>query len=561
MRIRKCMAITASMRWKTAPTSLLSVGSSFDHTLTAMSRRARSLAASGLLFIGTALLFLPGVRNGFLNYDDNLYVTGNDAVQRGLSLASVLYAFSSGDASNWHPLTWLSHMVDVELFHMLPAGHHLTSILLHALNAAIAFQVLLALTGKETISIAAASAFALHPLRVESVVWISERKDVLSGLFFLLTLWAHIEGSRRGSVGLGRCSLAFFALGLLAKPMLVTVPPLLIVLDMVVLRRVAPTWVGLQTAAREKVPFFVLAGASSAVTLAVQQDAMSDIAGHPASARLANAAVHVVRYLGKSAAPFHLSPLYPLDRTAAPLVTVVGCVLALAFLTCGAVWAWRSRELEGGGVVLAGWLWFLGMLVPVVGIIQVGRAAIADRYTYLPHLGLFLAVAAALGLLHRWAPLVLVVATLLTVPLTTAQIAVWATTKSLFTHIVRLEPATSFAQDALAGELLAEHKFEEALAASQKAVALSPNTARYGVRLGTVLFIAGRIGEAEVLFRDLVARHPSSAWAHYYLSAIEHRDGRDVLAHENLARARMLAAADGDKVLMAKIASIAGEKP
>jgi tetratricopeptide (TPR) repeat protein len=360
-----------------------------------------------LLFLLVAGCFLPAVTHDFITYDDPVYVTGNAHVRGGLTWENVRWAFQSTEASNWHPLTWLSHMADVQAFGLRPWGHHLTSVLLHALNALLLFAALRRLTGAPWRSLFVAALFGLHPLHVESVAWISERKDVLSTTFWMLVLWAYAErmerirSGRAGAPAYYALALVFFALGLMCKPMLVTLPCVLLLLDFWPLGRFAGTsarsrWL----AVAEKIPFALLSAAASAVTLYAQGHggAVASIGEFPWRIRAANALVSCCVYLGKSFIPIRLAVFYPFTAEAPPVWETLAAGAVLSAISLAAVALGRSRPY-----LLVGWLWFLGTLVPVIGLVQVGGQALADRYTYVPLIGLFIAVTwAAVDVAQHW---------------------------------------------------------------------------------------------------------------------------------------------------------------
>jgi tetratricopeptide (TPR) repeat protein len=336
------------------------------------------------------------VTHGFITYDDPVYVTENAHVKGGLTWENVRWAFQSTEASNWHPLTWLSHMADVQAFGLRPWGHHLTSVLLHALNALLLFAALRRLTGALWRSLFVAALFGLHPLHVESVAWISERKDVLSTTFWMLVLWAYAErmerirSGRPGAPAFYGVALAAFALGLMSKPMLVTLPCVLLLLDFWPLGRFSGStarsrWL----AVAEKIPFALLALAACAVTLFAQRhgDAVASMEEFPWRARAANALVSYCVYLAKGFFPLKLAIFYPFAAESPPLWEILAAAALLSAITIGAVALARSRPY-----LLVGWLWFIGTLVPVIGLVQVGGQALADRYTYVPLIGVFIAV-------------------------------------------------------------------------------------------------------------------------------------------------------------------------
>jgi len=380
----------------------------------------RDIAFAILLALCVLAAFWPALDNGFVSFDDGDYVADNAHVERGLTWEGLRWALGATHSNNWHPLTWLSHMLDSELFGPNPRGHHAVSVLLHALNAVLLFAFLRRATTAFWAAALTAALFALHPLRVESVAWISERKDLLAGLFFMLGLLAHLRYARGGS-RVARAGVALcMALGLLAKPMLVTLPAVLLLLDYWPLGRWRPAGEAPEPATLpphavhappvpssqlllEKLPLFALALASALVTLAVQSTtgATQSLDAISLSARLANALVSYVAYLGMSAWPTGLAFFYPHASLVSPdaglqlALTGAGAAAVLALIS---VAAWRSRR--SAPHLLVGWLWYLVTLLPVIGLLQVGTQARADRYTYLPTIGIAIALAWAL---QRWA--------------------------------------------------------------------------------------------------------------------------------------------------------------
>lgn len=349
-----------------------------------MHRDRKQLWGTCLLLIAvTAAVYWPSLSHPFSVYDDPQYVTDNQHVQTGLTASNVAWAFTTAHASNWHPLTWISHILDAQLWGTNPIGHHLTSVLLHSINAALLFLVLFTMTGNKWHSVFVACLFAWHPLRVESVSWIAERKDVLSSFFFFLTLLAYTQYAQRGQRTYYLLSLLCFVLGLLSKPMLVTLPCLLLLLDYWPLERDA--W---RKLVLEKTPFFALAIASILVTLAVQQKggAVSSLDNLPFDLRLANAVVSYPRYIGKIFWPHDLSVLYP-HPGSWPWSNVLFAALLLICLSALVVLRRKSQPW-----LFTGWFWFLGTLVPVIGLVQAGVQSMADRYTYIPSVGLFIAL-------------------------------------------------------------------------------------------------------------------------------------------------------------------------
>ena len=398
--------------------------------------------------------FFPAVRGNFIGYDDPDYVTANARVQQGLTWNNVGWAFRSSDLGNWHPITWMSHMLDCQVFGLAPWGHHLTSVVLHTLNALLVFVVLRRLTGAEWRSIAVATLFALHPLRVESVAWISERKDVLSTFFELLALWMYaryaakansrwpIADSPRSTLHAPRSSVCYglalfcFALGLMSKPMVVTLPFLLLLLDYWPLNRFRNE--SLRSLLLEKIPFLLGAGAVSVVTLAAQRGAGALLTGLSWQARVENAAVSYCRYLGKLFAPLNLAFFYPYT-THWPIAVVV---LALLLLVSISLFAVASRRRAPW--LPMGWLWFLGTLVPVIGLVQAGEQSMADRYSYFPSLGVFLIAVWGLHEATRWRGGQIVAATFLAaailpcIGLTRRDISYWRDSEPLFRRAIQV---------------------------------------------------------------------------------------------------------------------------
>ncbi len=482
------------------------------------------------LSLGLALLaltfwaFLPGVDNDFVRFDDQDYVTANRAVQRGLSWDGVSWAFSSTTAANWHPLTWLSHMLDCQLFDLNPAGHHLTSILLHALNTLLVFVVLRAMTGATWRSFLVAAGFGWHPLRVESVVWVAERKDVLATLFWLLTLGAYalyvrlsVARSTRAKLYYG-LALGAFAGGLMAKPMVVTLPFVLLLLDFWPLAR----WRQKQWSALvlEKFPFFLLSVAASAITFCVQREGGAMDVALPITYRLANAVVACVRYLGKLFWPVDLAFFYPHPQHWPPLVVAFAGLVLMGL--SGVAVALRHRTPS----LLMGWLWFLGTLVPVIGLVQVGQQSIADRYTYIPSLGLLIALVwggyqcvAQPGGLQRAVGFAAGVALILCLLLTRQQTQYWKNAEALARHALAVTRDNHLAHDLLGEVFEARGQYDAALAERLETLRLKPNYAAAHNNLGIALQRQNRLPEAIDQFQQALQLRPRYPEASYNLGA------------------------------------------
>ncbi len=345
-----------------------------------------------ILAVMTWAVFGQTLRHDFVDYDDRDYVLENDVVKRGLTAEGFRYAFARVHAGNWHPLTTLSHMADVEWHGLKPGGHHLTNVVLHGGAVLLLFVALRRMTGSIWRSALVAAIFAIHPLRAESVAWIAERKDVLSGFFFVATLVAYSWYASRVQSHWRYLTVIILAVaGMMSKPMLVTLPFVLLLLDVWPLRRF-PTgasghWTALWPLVREKIPLFLLSAGSSAVTVFAQETAVVPLQDLPTGMRMANAVVSYCVYLIKLVWPMGLAPFYPHQHETIPVWQIAGGLLWLGGVTTAVVWQWRRRPY-----LLVGWFWYLGMLFPVIGIMQVGMQARADRYTYLPVIGVVFAL-------------------------------------------------------------------------------------------------------------------------------------------------------------------------
>ena len=444
----------------------------------------------------------------FVTLDDPQYIIDNPKVNQGLSWSAVQWAFTTGHASNWHPLTWISHMVDVELFGLKPGPHHLMNLLFHVINTLLLFMFLQRTTGAMGRSALVAALFALHPLHVESVAWVSERKDVLSTLFFMLTLWAYTLYARDP---MPRQYIAVFfllAMGLMAKPMLVTVPFILLLLDVWPLRRFS-----LETPERgvalklvtEKLPLFGLIIASSIITLLVQHagGALNTLSQAPLDTRLPNVLVSYVEYMGSMIWPAGLAALYPISKTI-PVWQPLGAGILLVTISFGVL-----KFLRQYPYLTVGWLWFLGTLVPVIGIVQVGSQAMADRYTYIPLIGLFIIVAwGGYDLLVRnttkRAPITIIIA-LMVVGLGTAtwvQVQYWSDSKTLWKRALAVTKNNYRAHVAYGSILAEEGRHKDAAAQFSAAIRIQPNYAEAHNKLGVELAETGRHDEAVFHYKE-----------------------------------------------------------
>jgi hypothetical protein len=451
-----------------------------------------------LLIIFTVALYYPVRTHPYVNYDDNVYVTDNVHIQNGLTWDTVTWAFVTDHSGNWHPLTWLSHALDVEMYDLTPGGHHQTSMLLHALNAALLFWVLLRATGYAGRSFMVAALFAVHPVNVESVVWISERKTVLSMMFFLLALGAWRWYAAKPHALRYTVVAVLFALGLMAKPQIITFPFVLLLWDYWPLGRLAlrpsPSALRRNSSGEisgekrtansewrwlflEKLPLFAIAAASAVVTMKAQRasGAVLSFDSTPLSIRLSNGLVSYVEYLMNAFWPTGLAPMYPHPGESLRAWQVYGALLVLLIITLVVVERRRRPYL------LVGWLWFLGTLVPMIGLVQVGRQAMADRYAYLPLLGIFIMVcwgvtewAAKKRLPAAVLPAVSIVVVLALSIVARRQIGYWADNVILWTHTIQVTPPNYVAQDNLGGALMGHKRLDEAVVHFREAEAIHP---------------------------------------------------------------------------------------
>jgi Flp pilus assembly protein TadD len=506
------------------------------HPRPARSPGRTALIAAGLAVLAAVPYLARGGLRSFVNLDDNEYVFENAFVRKGLTLDGLRWAFTSFHSGNWHPLTWLSHMLDVSLFGLDATWHHATNVALHALTTALLFTALRRLTGIRWPSALAAALFAVHPLHVESVAWVAERKDVLSGLLFVLVLLAYERCARRR--GAWRCLpvAGLLALGLMAKPMLVTTPFVLLLLDFWPLARLrAPAagaargprapWV---SPAAEKLPLLALCAASAVVTFLAQRagGAVPGLGELAPGARVANAVVSCAWYLVKTFWPFSLAVYYPHHVEVSPwrLVAAVPALTAMTALVIA-----RRRRLP---YLAVGWCWFLGMLVPVIGIVQIGGQAMADRYTYLPAIGLFLALAWFLRERGR-APGVLravsAAAAALLVPLSAAsvlQAGYWRDEETLYRHALAVTSGNWLAHANLGASLVAAKRHEEAMVHLREAIRLAPDYDHAHNNLGVALGALGRPDEAEAAYRRALTLSPRYFEARFNLANAYAEAGR-----------------------------------
>ena len=477
--------------------------------------------------------------HGFLRYDDDLYVTANDLVKNGFRLDAWISSWTTNQASNWHPATWWSHMLDVELFGLAPAGHHWMNVVWHGATAVLLYSFFRLATGAIWRSAFVAAVFALHPLHVQSVAWVAERKDVLSAFFWALTLLAYHRYSVRPNSLRYLGVLFAFGLGLLAKPMLVTLPFLLLLLDRWPLGRSEP----LGQRIREKLPFFALAAASALVTFLVQSSSGA-VRSIPLGVRFGNAIVSYFRYLGRTFWPDGLAVFYPYPREVAPGIVLGGAILLLG-LSLLSIREWHRRPW-----IPVGWFWYLGTLVPVIGLVQVGGQAMADRYTYVPMIGVTVLVAWGVAWLvesagragRRNSPLawtaggVLGAAVLLLALAAHSEVRYWRDDETLFTRALAVTRENYVAHGMLGVARAEAGDLAAALTQEQEAVRIQPDWAIGQKNLGKVLYMLGRPAEAETPYREALRLAPSAV-AHVDLASALLAQGKVGPAIEEYRRA------------------------
>lgn len=504
------------------------------------SRITRSqLVASVLLGLAVLALFVPVVGHPFLELDDDAYVTRNAHVATGLGWDNLIWAFTAFHSSNWHPLTWISHQVDASCWGLAPAGHHLTSVLLHAANTLLVLFLLLRMTGAFWPSLFVAALFGLHPQRVESVAWVAERKDVLSAFFGLIALYAWAGYAKCSSRRSYLVSLCAFALGLMAKPMLVTLPFLMLLLDLWPLKR--------RRRLLELVPFFLLAAASSVVTVLAQRagESIGSLQAVPFALRLANAATAYVAYLVKLVWPMNLALVYPLPHDV-PVWQWAGAMVLVVALTAAALASVRRRPW-----LTVGWLWYVGSLIPVIGVVQVGTQAYADRYTYLPLLGIGIVIGwsgAELGSPRAGWRVPIGVAAVVAIAalcgLTLRQERFWSSSERLFERSLTVSPGSALIHNNYGSLLQRGGHRDDALEHFRAAVAIDPFYATARKNLGNVLLELHQPDEAIAELTRVVRQVPDYAPARNRLGVALATVGRGDEALPHLRRAVELEPSD-----------------
>ena len=507
--------------------------------------------------------YSPILGYGFINFDDIEYIIENPHIKNGLTLESIVWAFKAQYSWNWHPITWLSHLLDVEIYGLSPRGHHKTNLIFHIANSLLLFGVLFKMTGALWRSTLVATLFALHPLNVESVAWVSERKNVLSTFFWFLTMWAYIRYVENKRIKNYLLVVFVFAVGLMSKSMLVTLPFVLLLLDFWPLKRFAgefPTLQEVKKIVLEKTPMFLLVIVSGVITYIAQRDgssiggAVQSLERIPMDARLSNTLVSYIEYLEKMIWPSGLAPFYPHPVHTIPIwkpILFGMLILGFTFLVI--------KLIRQAPYLAVGWFWYLGTLVPVIGLVQVGTQAMADRYVYVPLVGIFIAIAWGLGDLKKGKKnLLLILTPILAVVLavlTSHQISYWATPVTLMQHALQvakdrhsdvfypqLNLAAAFSMESRPSESIKHHKiatkirpdfpyaylnlgliysemkeFNQAIFYFKKAIKLQPEWPVLYNNVGNALARTGNLEEAIPYYEKAIKREPNYATAHMNL--------------------------------------------
>jgi Flp pilus assembly protein TadD len=533
-----------------------------DHSEAALFGRVNSLIAAALAIV-TLAIYAQVIGHQFITLDDPTYIQENSMVNRGVTRAGLAWAFTTFYATNWHPLTWISHMIDCQLFGTNAGLHLLVNALIHVANTLLVFLFLLRTTRARWPSALVAALFALHPLHVESVAWASERKDTLSAFFGLLSLIAYVRFAEAPSVGRYLWTAITLGLGLLAKPMLATWPFVMLLIDYWPLCRFraagairlgagrrSEATTELWPLLREKLPLFTLVVVSAILTLTAQSrgGAVRTLAAAPIALRLANALVSYAKYLLLTFWPNDLAVYYPFARTGIPAWQIIGAAFLLIGITGFCLLQWRIRPY-----LIMGWLWFLGTLVPVIGLVQVGGQTMADRYFYIPSIGLFIAVVFGLAdIAQSWrvAPslsaaiaggVLLALATL-----TNAQIQRWRDSFTLFEHALAVTPPNLQIEFNLGLALGGIGRYDEATARFEKALQINPNFYDGLVGMGVTRTLQGRVPEGIEYFQDAIRLQPDAPKAHAQLALALWKQNRDQAAVEEMRRASQVAPEDAD---------------
>ncbi len=504
----------------------------------------RVFLISVVLFFVTWKTFVACLLNGFCNYDDPSYVSSNSHVKQGLTFENVVWAFSSSVVANWHPLTMLTHILDWEIYGPNARGHHLLNVILHSFNCVLAFLVLQRSTGAFWRSFWVALFFGIHPLRVESVAWISERKDVLSTFFFLITILTYTNYALQAKTAKRRsklnyyCAIAFLLLGLMSKPMLVTLPCVLLLLDVWPLKRWSEY--SFLTLFKEKLPFFILSFSFSVLTSFTQHPGMLPVAYLPIDVRLENMPVAYCRYVANSFWPVNLACLYPYPNHW-PIILVVFCTIVFVVVSIAVVWSRRRCPYA-----FVGWLWFIGTLFPVIGLMQTGTQSMADRYSYIPSIGLLILIVWSIcdiatnrisrTVLSTFA-VVVVVAFML---LTRRQIGYWKDGETLWRRAAAVTTLNYSAATIIGQIELARSNYNSSITNLQYALKLRRDLLDTRVALAKAFRLSGKLPEAIETLEIGTRIHPSAAILRIELARAWVDKGCPIEATTNLSYALRL---------------------
>ena len=499
------------------------------------------------LVAGTFAAYEPVRHNEFVNYDDRGYITENPNINGGITRHSVIWAFTKAHLANWYPLTWLSHMLDIEIYGLNPQGHHITSILIHTASSLLLFWVLLRMTNAIWPSAFVAAVFAVHPLHVESVAWAVERKDVLSGLFWILTMLAYVRYAERPNFRRYALVLLAFVMGIMSKPMVVTLPFALLLLDYWPLERLekqkaenAFQKASVKWLVIEKIPLFVLSAVSSVITFIAQQrgGAVNTLERVPLDYRIANMFISYMRYIHKTIWPSKLAVMYPLSKAIPSKDAIVFCALLFVLITVFSIYIGRRRKY-----VATGWLWYVGTLVPVIGLVQVGVQAMADRYMYIPMLGLTIIAAWGvkdlIGNRPFWKAITAVSAAVVlfsAIILTRMQVRHWQNTLTLFEHALEVTRNNRIAEGAYGHALIEAGKVDEGLLHLRNAVRINPTFFRTRNDLCKTLLKQGKYNEAVTCFNELINHKEVSAEVYENLGTAQLQLGRYEAAIQNWSK-------------------------
>ena len=521
-----------------------------------------------LILLGLAVMtfgiYAQVIGHQFITLDDPTYIQENSMVNRGVTLAGLAWAFTTFHAANWHPLTWIAHMIDSQLFGMNAGGHLLVNALIHVANTLLVFWFLLRTTHTRWPSALVAALFALHPLHVESVAWASERKDTFSAFFGLLSLIAYVRYAEAPSIGRYVWTAITLGLGLLAKPMLVTWPFVMLLLDYWPLRRLRDPmakehlWgashreaaTGIVSLVWEKLPLLALVAASAVITSVAQShaSAVRAFTDFPIVPRLSNALVSYAKYLVLTFWPNDLAVYYPFAPAGIPAWQIIGAAFLLIAITAFCLFQRKIRPY-----LIVGWLWFLGTLVPVIGLVQVGGQTMADRYFYIPSIGLFIAVVfglADIAKARRVAPLLSAaiagVFLLVLATLTNAQIQRWHDSFTLFEHTLAVTPPNLHIEYNLGMAMGGSGRYDEAAAHFEKTLQIDPNFYDGLVGMGVTRTLQGRLPEAIEFFQAAIRSRPDAPKAHVQLALALWKQNRDQAAVEEMRRALQFAPKDAD---------------